>query len=182
MGKLVNASSSVHVAYKVKTTAPKAYLVRPSAGVLEPNKSVDVQIILQQTQTGEQASSHKFLVQAKDVPNNENVTREQWTEWASSQKDSIQEQRLNVQIEEKDSEPAVPTTSPEKGSSDMTEKYNELVKYTLSVEKEKKQLQAEIEKKKKSSVGDSGGYSLQHLLFVMLIAFIVPLLPKFLGK
>ncbi|KAG0169479.1 phosphatidylinositol-binding protein scs2 [Apophysomyces sp. BC1034] len=36
-----------HIAFKVKTTAPKQYCVRPNAGLIEPNSEVEVQIILQ---------------------------------------------------------------------------------------------------------------------------------------
>lgn len=35
------------VAFKVKTTSPKKYCVRPSNGFVEPNSSKDVQVILQ---------------------------------------------------------------------------------------------------------------------------------------
>lgn len=35
------------VAFKVKTTSPKKYCVRPSNGLVEPNASKDVQVILQ---------------------------------------------------------------------------------------------------------------------------------------
>ena len=35
------------VAFKVKTTSPKKYCVRPSSGVVEPGSSKDVQVIMQ---------------------------------------------------------------------------------------------------------------------------------------
>lgn len=43
--KLENAQST-HTAFKIKTTAPKSYLVKPSSGVLEPNGSLEVNILL----------------------------------------------------------------------------------------------------------------------------------------
>lgn len=39
--------SGDRVAFKVKTTSPKKYCVRPSNGFVEPNSSKDVQVILQ---------------------------------------------------------------------------------------------------------------------------------------
>lgn len=35
------------IAFKVKTTSPKKYCVRPSSGVVEPGSSKDVQVIMQ---------------------------------------------------------------------------------------------------------------------------------------
>lgn len=35
------------LAFKVKTTSPKKYCVRPSSGVVEPGSSKDVQVIMQ---------------------------------------------------------------------------------------------------------------------------------------
>merc|ERR1712187_3249 len=101
-------------------------------------------------------------------------------------KDLIQEQRLNVVIDEKESpEPTAPPPSAEKCGAtndlEMKQKYDELVKYTLAVEKDKKNLEKQIadaqESKKKSGLAsESGGFSLFNVLIVMLIAFLVPLL------
>lgn len=35
------------VAFKVKTTAPKKYCVKPSNGFVEPNSTRDVQVVMQ---------------------------------------------------------------------------------------------------------------------------------------
>ncbi|CEP16026.1 hypothetical protein [Parasitella parasitica] len=43
----VKNSGSEPVIFKVKTTAPKQYCVRPNAGRIEPNSEIEVQIILQ---------------------------------------------------------------------------------------------------------------------------------------
>merc|ERR1719221_1559579 len=77
MLKLTNTSSE-HVAFKVKTTAPKSYLVRPSTGTLPPGDAQEVQIILQPQSGNEGAAgtSDRFLVQAVKVNAGEEVTRE----------------------------------------------------------------------------------------------------------
>jgi hypothetical protein len=43
----VTNSSPQRVAFKVKTTAPKKYVVRPSSGVVEANSTQAVQVIMQ---------------------------------------------------------------------------------------------------------------------------------------
>ncbi|QRV77312.1 hypothetical protein RhiJN_05327 [Ceratobasidium sp. AG-Ba] len=55
------------VAFKVKTTAPKLYCVRPNSGVIEPGDSVDVQVLLQAMREDPPLShkcKDKFLVQS----------------------------------------------------------------------------------------------------------------------
>lgn len=43
----INNPGSQRVAFKIKTTAPKKYVVRPSSGVVEPRSYVSVQVIMQ---------------------------------------------------------------------------------------------------------------------------------------
>ncbi|KAI3383478.1 hypothetical protein SNEBB_007480 [Seison nebaliae] len=56
------------VAFKVKTTAPRKYCVRPNCGIIEPNKSVDVELMLQPEQYNpkntEENIRHKFMIQS----------------------------------------------------------------------------------------------------------------------
>jgi hypothetical protein len=40
--KLLNPSNEL-VAYKVQTTAPKRYCVRPNAGIIKPGEQIEVQ-------------------------------------------------------------------------------------------------------------------------------------------
>lgn len=94
--KLTNANAA-NVAFKVKTTAPKAYLVRPASGTLRPKETQEVQIILQPQGMDGSNTSHRFLVQATAVDSSEPVSREYWT---TLQKEALQEQRLNVVLEE----------------------------------------------------------------------------------
>ncbi|KAN0053226.1 hypothetical protein ACTA71_009675 [Dictyostelium dimigraforme] len=44
--KLYNSSDEHTIAFKVKTTAPIRYCVRPNTGIIPPGKSIDVQILL----------------------------------------------------------------------------------------------------------------------------------------
>lgn len=195
MLKLTN-NSDKNVAFKVKTTAPKSYLVRPSSGTLRKGESQEVQIILQPQGTDGQANNHRFLVQAVATTSPEPVTREQWSEFA---KEAVQEQRLNVVLEERETEQAVrkvdessygpSTTEVGRGSTneappDLKVKYDELVQYTLQLEKDKKKLEAELgtlQGAKGAQAGAAAGYSTIHMIIVALIAFLLSYAAKFLG-
>ncbi|BGP51768.1 phosphatidylinositol-binding protein scs2 [Rhodotorula kratochvilovae] len=55
------------IAYKVKTTAPKQYCVRPNSGRIEPGETVDVQVLLQPMKEDPAPGAKcrdKFLVQS----------------------------------------------------------------------------------------------------------------------
>jgi len=57
---------SERIAFKVKTTSPKKYCVRPSSGIVEPGSSRDVQVIMQAQREFPASLSDvkdKFLVQ-----------------------------------------------------------------------------------------------------------------------
>ncbi|RHY31516.1 hypothetical protein DYB32_003415 [Aphanomyces invadans] len=71
-----NPSNVENIAFKVKTTRPMRYLVRPNQGVIGPNSSATVLVILQQKDCDEllrldpterQLSNDKFLVQSVGV-------------------------------------------------------------------------------------------------------------------
>lgn len=57
------------ICFKVKTTAPKQYCVRPNGGFIEPGKDVKVQVILQPfSYDPNEKNRHKFLVQSITCP------------------------------------------------------------------------------------------------------------------
>jgi len=192
MLKLSNSSNG-SVAFKVKTTAPKAYLVRPSSGVLKPGENQEVQIILQAqpANSGEPATNaqDRFLVQAVAVGENEAVSREDWAKFG---KDRVHEQKLNVIVEDEDTEvvnTAVPDTRTvvggggSEGATDLKVKYDELVQYTLTLEKEKKKLEAELAASVSAKGGSGGeGFTKATLILAVLVAFLVPYAAKFLGQ
>jgi hypothetical protein len=69
--KLSN-SGNERLAYKIKTTAPKRYCVKPNSGFLEPHNIANIQVMLQPHTAGQQddRTKHKFMVQWVGVPNN----------------------------------------------------------------------------------------------------------------
>ena len=56
-------SSDSNIAFKVKTTAPKAYFVRPNQGVLAPGEQKEINVIMQAVDSHPGPTNHKFLVQ-----------------------------------------------------------------------------------------------------------------------
>jgi len=53
------------VCFKVKTTAPRRYCVRPNSGFVEPNESVNVSVMLQPIEgDANDKGKHKFMVQS----------------------------------------------------------------------------------------------------------------------
>ncbi|ORY65522.1 putative integral ER membrane protein Scs2 [Pseudomassariella vexata] len=86
------------VAFKVKTTAPKQYCVRPNSGRVEPGKEVEVSVILQamkQEPPMDTKCRDKFLVQSVAITSDQefaNLT----SIWEGIDKSSVQEKKIRV--------------------------------------------------------------------------------------
>eukprot|EP00927_Polykrikos_kofoidii_P062487 TRINITY_DN572_c0_g1_i2.p1 TRINITY_DN572_c0_g1~~TRINITY_DN572_c0_g1_i2.p1 ORF type:complete len:246 (+),score=52.36 TRINITY_DN572_c0_g1_i2:98-835(+) len=179
--KLTNKSTG-YVAFKVKTTAPKSYLVRPSTGVLKAGATTEVQIILQQPGQGTdaQASLHRFLVQAVPSTTGTPPTREDWADW-QSRKDTIQEQKLSVLLDMAEGDAtAKPVDDASRAtnvghSDDLQVKYDELVRFTLDLEKQKKKLEESLAAQSSKGGLSSArrGYSTFHLILVAVLSFLL---------
>lgn len=67
--KLAN-SGNERLAYKIKTTAPKRYCVKPNSGFLDAHATANIQVMLQPQVAGQpdDRSKHKFMVQWVAVP------------------------------------------------------------------------------------------------------------------
>ncbi|KAI1958640.1 phosphatidylinositol-binding protein scs2 [Ophidiomyces ophidiicola] len=89
------------VAFKVKTTAPRRYCVRPNSGRIEPGKHVEVQVLLQAMKDEPPLDTKcrdKFLVQSVAVSADKefsNVTAI-WHDVEQSAKNTIQERKIRV--------------------------------------------------------------------------------------
>ncbi|KAJ1513136.1 phosphatidylinositol-binding protein scs2 [Coelomomyces lativittatus] len=89
------------LAFKIKTTAPRLYCVRPNAGCIFPFDTIDIQVVVQPIKenfTAEQLTKckDKFLVQSVELlPNEvELPTLELWPHIESVRKDAIHEQKI----------------------------------------------------------------------------------------
>lgn len=87
------------VAFKVKTTAPKQYCVRPNSGRIEPGEKVEVQVLLQPMKEEPPSSAKcrdKFLVQSTIItPDFETASlQEIWPIIEKENKTAIHEQKI----------------------------------------------------------------------------------------
>ncbi|CAH1268904.1 vesicle-associated membrane protein/synaptobrevin-binding protein-like isoform X11 [Branchiostoma lanceolatum] len=65
----LNNPTDKRVCFKVKTTAPRRYCVRPNSGVVEPSSSINVSVMLQPFDYDPQEKNkHKFMVQSMFAP------------------------------------------------------------------------------------------------------------------
>jgi len=74
------------VCFKIKTTAPKRYCVKPNSGVIDPRDRVQVAVSLQPFEYDPlEKNRHKFMVQAMFAPEGEINSDSLWKETDSSQ-------------------------------------------------------------------------------------------------
>ncbi|KAL9931507.1 hypothetical protein V8E36_009672 [Tilletia maclaganii] len=95
----VTNTNAQPVAFKVKTTAPKQYCVRPNSGRIEPGEKVEVQVLLQpmkEEPPTNQKCRDKFLVQSTLItPEREQYAlAELWSAIEKEDKTAIHEQKI----------------------------------------------------------------------------------------
>lgn len=103
------------VAFKVKTTAPKQYCVRPNSGRIEPGEKIEVQVLLQPMKEEPPSSAKcrdKFLVQSTIITPERETTSlsEIWGLVEKEDKSAIHEQKIRCAFL-----PATSATVPEEG-------------------------------------------------------------------
>lgn len=89
------------VAFKVKTTAPKQYCVRPNSGRIEAGKDVEVQVLLQAMKEDPPQGfkcRDKFLVQSVAITADKeyNSVQQIWALVEKNEKSAIQEKKIRV--------------------------------------------------------------------------------------
>ncbi|CXI88157.1 vesicle-associated membrane protein, putative [Plasmodium berghei] len=168
--KLENISDR-KVAFKIKTTAPNNYLVRPSFGLINVRETIDIQIILQPLSDKDNISNDKFQVQCLNVDNDTTVDKQFWV---TVNKSEIQDHKLVVVLNDESSSKLPHSYLPSnnnpisemnhknhnlnytdtsinpddglKGSlPSMQRKYHELLNYCVFVDKQKVALEKENE-------------------------------------
>ncbi|RUS88530.1 hypothetical protein EGW08_003706 [Elysia chlorotica] len=92
------------ICFKVKTTAPKRYCVRPNSGILEPRKSITVAVMLQPFEYDpNEKNKHKFMVQSMFAPDNVTETHEML--WKDAPPESLMDTKLRCVFELPDAPP-----------------------------------------------------------------------------
>lgn len=94
--KLSNPTDK-RVCFKVKTTAPKRYCVRPNSGILEPKQAVQVAVMLQPFEYDPtEKNKHKFMVQTMIAPDGD-VNQD--TVWRDANPESLMDSKLRCVFE-----------------------------------------------------------------------------------
>ncbi|PVV00057.1 hypothetical protein BB559_000164 [Furculomyces boomerangus] len=99
---VLSNNNTSQVAFKIKTTAPKQYFVRPNSGEILPNSSISIQIGLQPIRdfSPEFKCKDKFLVQSALIPSDliGTETASLWPSIEANHKPSIVEKKLRVRL------------------------------------------------------------------------------------
>jgi len=113
--KLSNPSEK-RVCFKVKTTAPKRYCVRPNNGLVEPKSHVSVSVMLQPFDYDpNEKNKHKFMVQTMFAPDGD-INQE--TLWKDAQPESLMDSKLKCVFE-------LASDGQSQNNFDSTNSYNE---------------------------------------------------------
>ncbi|XP_078482900.1 vesicle-associated membrane protein-associated protein B-like [Ciona intestinalis] len=95
--KLTNPSDK-RVCFKVKTTAPRRYCVRPNSGFVDPSGNVNVSVMLQPMDSDTQdKGKHKFMVQSMFAPD---VVDDVDKLWGSASPTDLMDSKLRCVFEE----------------------------------------------------------------------------------
>lgn len=94
--KLKNPSDR-RVCFKVKTTAPRRYCVRPNSGIIEPGATLTISVMLQPFDYDpNEKSKHKFMVQTIFAPPTTTDTEIMWKE---AKPDELMDSKLRCVFE-----------------------------------------------------------------------------------
>lgn len=98
----IHNPSSKKVCFKVKTTAPRRYCVRPNSGVIDPNGKVKIAIMLQpmDQDSYEERHRHKFMLQSISIENDSTYTPEEIWQRAQETPRDIMDSKLKCVFHE----------------------------------------------------------------------------------
>lgn len=122
----VSNPTSQKVAFKVKTTAPKRYCVKPNSAVLDGGARVTVQVMLQPAEFDpNEKPKHKFMIQSLVVPDGTPAVADLETLWKNhATPDSLMDTKLRcvfentgAQSQQQQSHPAAAMQSCESASA-----------------------------------------------------------------
>ncbi|KAF6200510.1 hypothetical protein GE061_004953 [Apolygus lucorum] len=94
----LNNPTDNHVLFKIKTTAPKKYCVRPNSGIVDPKGTVHVQVCLQPfTFDPNEKNKHKFMVQTLLFNPQGGIDAE--TAWKEAKPENLMDTKLKCVFE-----------------------------------------------------------------------------------
>ncbi|XP_024639331.1 vesicle-associated protein 2-1 isoform X2 [Medicago truncatula] len=183
--KVLNNTEN-YVAFKVKTTSPKKYFVRPNTGVIHPWDSCIIRVTLQAQREypPDMQCKDKFLLQSTIVGPNTDVDDLPANTFNKDSGNSIEDLKLRVAY--------ITPSSPEGSSEDDAGKNSaqkldsssavQLLKEEIeAAARQTRQLQQELDmlRRRRNQRGDPG-FSLTFAFFVGLLGFLLGFLLKFL--
>uniref|UniRef100_A0AC34QZJ3 Major sperm protein n=1 Tax=Panagrolaimus sp. JU765 TaxID=591449 RepID=A0AC34QZJ3_9BILA len=198
--RLENPSDRV-VYFKVKTTAPKHYCVRPNSGIIKPRNTAEVSVHLQPTDSptslDREGAKHKFMIQSAFADSDEIPIDDFWKNTSPT---AVMDSKLRVLFNlhapainipataSKEgaavTTPAVPTQVPKAKELTSDSKDSELRKRIdneKKLERDNRELREEIARLNRISQNASTEVGLP-MMQVYLIAFAALLIGLILGK
>ncbi|KAK7406315.1 hypothetical protein VNO78_07938 [Psophocarpus tetragonolobus] len=184
--KVINNTES-YVAFKVKTTSPKKYFVRPNTGVVQPWDSCIIRVTLQAQREypPDMQCKDKFLLQSTIVNQNIDVDDLPPDTFNKESGNSIEEMKLRVAF--------ISTTSPEGSSEDDASKNSQKLNTSSSqalqnlkeerdaTARQTRQLQQELDMlKRRRNRRTDPGFSFTFAIFVGLLGVLLGFLLKLL--
>ena len=115
-----------NVAYKIQTTTPKKFMVKPSAGIVAPNRTiiVEIQIASDAIEDMESLLKNRFLVMGTptELQSSENYKLTKFWQDSDAQKDKKKQQAIfKIDVESQDSSSAPRETVVAAVKSDIKE-------------------------------------------------------------
>ncbi|KAK9076428.1 hypothetical protein SSX86_004762 [Deinandra increscens subsp. villosa] len=196
-----------YIAFKVKTTNPKKYCVRPNTGVVLPSSVCNVTVTMQAQKEAplDMQCKDKFLLQAVVAPNGA-TTKDITADMFNKEENKVVEEfKLRVvyipanppsPVPEESEEGSSPRAehgsqssagpdfairsgeSREKLSKESLSLISKLTDEKMAALKLNQKLQQELELLRKEAVKTRGGYSMLFLMLIGLISFVIGYLIK----
>jgi len=126
------------ICFKVKTTAPKRYCVRPNSGVVDPKAAVEVAVMLQPFEYDPaEKNKHKFMVQTMYAPDG---PYDADTLWKDAKSEALMDSKLKCVFELPAAEQVV---APVLGKEDAAATENKLEAELQKALEDKKRIMSE---------------------------------------
>ncbi|XP_067933480.1 vesicle-associated membrane protein-associated protein A-like [Watersipora subatra] len=171
------------LAFKVKTTAPRRYAVRPNSGSLTPGETLTISVMRQPADTDvPEKARHKFMIQSVKVKPGQNLA----TVWTDTDPSTFMETKLRVQFD--DVPPSNRSSVTDEDYHRVLDDNTRLSRQLDSLQSEKASLQAEAQRraaaKAQQEMNMPGGLSLLFhdkknlvlMLVLLAVAFFTGLL------
>eukprot|EP00801_Mesodinium_rubrum_P008337 Mrub_08354.p1 GENE.Mrub_08354~~Mrub_08354.p1 ORF type:complete len:211 (-),score=39.32 Mrub_08354:159-791(-) len=170
----ITNTSTTNLAFKIKTTNPRCYIVKPNNGILEHNGTQKVTITSQVTSMIIPSKTDKFQIQYNTTDNTPTYNVDTMNEYWKTSSENIQTNRFTIKFIDEGTS-AKSTTNLGAFASVVDPSYSK------KDEEEKKKLKEEIESLKYKlnnlNLGtndkSSGGVSIVTLIMVLLLSVLI---------